>query len=96
MGVKNRPVPVAKAKNTPSGGGARLDPAAVKAFIAFVKEALNPASLQLVLGVVLFAAIEGYAQAQGNKASAEESKRLKLPASATTGSRLAGSAIKTM
>ncbi len=75
MGVKNRPIPVAKAKNTPSGGGARLDPAAVKAFIAFVKEALNPASLQLVLGVVLFAAIEGYAQAQGNKASAEEKSK---------------------
>ena len=33
---------------------------------------MDPAALQLVLGVVLFAAIQGYAQAQG-KADAESS-----------------------
>jgi hypothetical protein len=59
------------AAGAPSGVAAtRLDLAKVKAFIALVRKSMDPAALQLVLGVVLFAAIQGYAQAQG-KADAE-------------------------
>jgi hypothetical protein len=41
-----------------------MDLAKINAFIALVRKSMDPAALQLVLAVVLFAAIQGYAEAR--------------------------------